>query len=324
MASVPPGIIDLHAHVFPGAYYDVLTRFGALTRANGTVFQTPADDLDVRLHRMDTAGVGLQILSPAHAPYFESEAESVEAAQRANDGFAAYGGASKGRFRFWASLPLPHVEASVREIRRACDDLGALGVTLMCFCRGQSIAQEAFEPIYAEVNRRKGVIFLHPCQNGLCSPLLNDWGLTTCAGASMEDSVAAMHLIARGIPQRYPDIRFIIPHLGGILPVLLERLDGQMPRDGLSEPPSATARRFFYDTVGWGSRAALMSAVEAFGVSQIVPGSDYPFLLGWEDYNVTFDHVSKAGLSDADVRTILHHNAQNLLGLAGAKDNGDS
>lgn len=310
-----PGIIDVHAHIFAPTYYAVLSRLGALTRPNGTVFEPPADDLGLRLERMSAAGVAVQVLSPPHAPYFESETHSVHAATSANDAFAAYGGASKHRFRFWASLPLPHVDASIREIRRACDDLGAVGITMMCFCRGQSIAQEAFDPVYEEINRRRGIVFLHPCQNGLCSPLLNDWGLTTCAGASMEDSVAAMHLIARRIPQRYPDIRFIIPHLGGILPVLLERLDGQMPRDGLAEAPSATARRFFYDTVGWGSRPAMIAAVEAFGAGQLLPGSDYPFLLDWESYDKTFAHVREAGLADNDVTQFLYQNAQKLLGL---------
>ncbi len=92
-----------------------------------------------------------------------------------------------------------------------------------------------------------------------------------CAGASIEDAIAGLHLIARQIPIRYPDIRFIIPHFGGPLAMLLERLDGQMPKEGLAEPPSRTARRFFYDTVGWGSKGALIAAVASYGESQLVP-----------------------------------------------------
>jgi hypothetical protein len=171
-------------------------------------------------------------------------------------------------------------------------------------------------PIAQELNRRRAIAFLHPCQNGLQSPLINDWGLTVCAGASMEDAVAAMHLIRRQIPLRYPNIRFIVPHFGGLLPMLLNRLDGQMPQEDFAEAPSATARRFFYDTVGWGSKAALIAAVEAFGSSQLVPGSDYPILLPWESYAQTFQHIREAGLPPAVVDRILHRNAQALLGLA--------
>jgi predicted TIM-barrel fold metal-dependent hydrolase len=97
--------------------------------------------------------------------------------------------------------------------------------------------------------------------------------------------------------------------------MLLQRLDGQMPSAGLTEPPSHTARRFYYDTVGWGSRAALLAAVEAFGAEQLVPGSDYPILLPWEDYSTTFDHIRRSGLPHAQVDAILHHNARRLFGI---------
>ena len=130
----------------------------------------------------------------------------------------------------------------------------------------------------------------------------------------MEDTTAALHLIASGIPSRYPRIRFIVPHFGGLLPMLLERLDGQMPAEGLSEPPSHSARRFYYDTVGWGSKPALLAALEAFGPDQLVPGSDYPILLGWESYGTTFEHLREAGLPPDVVARILGNGAR-LLGM---------
>jgi predicted TIM-barrel fold metal-dependent hydrolase len=169
------------------------------------------------------------------------------------------------------------------------------------------------------MQRRRGVIFLHPVQNGLASPLINDFGLTVCAGASMEDSMAALHLIARQVPQRFPSIRFIVPHFGGILPMLLNRLDGQMPRAPDAEAPSEVARKFFYDTVGWGSKAALIAAVEAFGDKQIVPGSDYPILLSWESYAQTFRHISQSGLPASTIENILFNNAKSLLDLKSVK-----
>jgi aminocarboxymuconate-semialdehyde decarboxylase len=134
----------------------------------------------------------------------------------------------------------------------------------------------------------------------------------------MEDSVAAMHLIAAGIPGRFPDVRFIVPHFGGILPMLLNRLDGQMPQAGLAEKPSLTARRFYYDTVGWGSRAALLAAVEAFGAEQIVTGSDYPVLLRHESYKQTFDNIRDSGLPEEVIAQILG-NAEMLMAGACCK-----
>ncbi len=99
------------------------------------------------------------------------------------------------------------------------------------------------------------------------------------------------------------------------MPLLLARLDGQMLQDDFAEPPSATARRFFYDTVGWGSKPALQAAVAAFGPEQLVPGSDYPVLLPWESYAQSFAHVREAGLPASAVERILQRNAPQLLGL---------
>ena len=66
------------------------------------------------------------------------------------------------------------------------------------------------------------------------SPAARRIALASCVGASMEDAVAATHLIVKRIPERYPNIRFIVPHFGGILPMLLQRLDGQLPQQGFA------------------------------------------------------------------------------------------
>jgi 6-methylsalicylate decarboxylase len=316
-------IVDVHAHYFPSEYADFIEGHGLGGRLYPPAqpgapppppIRFPREDLGFRLRMMEEAGVARQILSIIAAPYHRDLEVAVSAATLGNDLFASFCKAQPDRFSFWASLPLPHVSASVSEVARALDQLGAVGVTMQCFCLNETIAREAFEPIYAELDQRRAVVFLHPCQNALTSPLIGDFGLTVCAGASIEDAVAAMHLIARRVPQRFPNIRFIVPHFGGILPMLLERLDGQMPRDGLNEAPSITARRFFYDTVGWGSEAALLAAATAFGASQLLPGSDWPVLLPWESYATTFEHIRSSRLSSEEADLILHKNVHLLLG----------
>ncbi len=315
-------IIDVHAHLYPEDYHrhvEPLGLGGPLYRPAGasgssTPFLREPEDVGRRLAAMDEAGVERQIISINIAPYLEDRDDAARAARLANDVVAEFCAAHPDRFSFWASLPLPHVDESIEEARRALDELGAVGATVMCSCLGDSIARPAFDPLYEALDARGTVIFLHPCQNALNAPLIGDWGLTVCAGASIEDAVAAMHLIARNHPARYPGLRFIVPHFGGILPMLLQRLDGQMPQEGLSRPPSETAREFYYDTVGWGSKAALLAGVTAFGAERLVPGSDWPILLRWETYAQTFAHVREGGLSPADAHRILHVNAQQLIG----------
>jgi predicted TIM-barrel fold metal-dependent hydrolase len=83
----------------------------------------------------------------------------------------------------------------------------------------------------------------------------------------------------------------------------------------LPEPPSVTARRFYYDTVGHGSPAALTCAYKAFGADHIMPGSDYPVLLSFETYRETFSWIREAGLPSADVDQILEKTAPAVLGI---------
>src|SRR5215831_17505019 len=319
-------IVDIHAHYFPQGYMDLLMRIGgkSLPEAARPLTARPGgrphdpNDIQVRLERMDDAGVQMQVLSPAASPpYAEKEADAVAAARLINDAYAELAAKHPGRFNAVVSLPLPHIDASLREMERGLDQLGMLGVSMTCSCFDRSAAETEFEPLYQEMNRRRTVLNYQPIQNGICSPMINDYRFTVSVGASLEDSAIVLHLIARRVPERYPHIKYVVPHLGGIIPMLLQRLDNQAPRQypDLPERPSVTARRFFYDTVGHGSQAALLCAWKAFGADHLVAGSDYPVLLAFETYRQTFRYIHECGLPAEDVDKILHHNAQILLGL---------
>jgi len=320
-------IVDVHAHHHPNTYADALeaVRPGLPRKLFGELPES--DDpghVERRLAMMDEAGVRMQVLSPAavRAPYGRDEAAAVHAARVGNDCNAALVASHPDRFQSYVSLPLPHLDASLHELERGLDELGMVGVNLHISVLGRSVAEDEFLPIYEELDRRRGLVFFHPCGNGICSPMITDWGFTAAVGTSLEDAAIVLHLIAKRIPERFPNIRFVVPHLGGPIPMLLERLDGQysMADHDLREPPSVTARRFFYDTVAWGSQAALLAACKAFGPDHIVPGSDYPVLLAKESYDRTFSWIREADLPADDVERILERNAPALLGLQRAPE----
>ena len=102
--------------------------------------------------------------------------------------------------------------------------------------------------------------------------------------------------------------------------MLLNRLDkqgqSQSGHPNLAEAPSVTAKKFWYDTVCYGSKAAFTCALEAFGADHLVTGSDYPVLQDYEAYKETFAYIERLGLPKADTDKILHHNAQKLFGFA--------
>jgi len=323
-------IIDVHAHCTPNAYSEWLARKSSQTPPaarepypvwNGGAAPPRGDspaEIEGRLRLMDEAGVQLQVLSQPAGPYFSDPAEAAEGARLINDAYAALVRRYPDRFAAYAVLPLPHVEASVQELRRALDELGLRGVIMACSIqRTRSPAEAEFEPIYAELNQRGSALYFHPSGNGLCSAFLNDYGLTYAAGAPMEDTTLITHLMARAIPTRYPAIKIVVAHYGGAMPMLLHRLDHEAPPrvPGLAEPPSVTARRLYYDTVGHGSTIALWAAWKAFGADHLMAGSDYPVTLYFEPYAANFDCLHHADLPPADVDQILSGTAISLLNL---------
>ena len=159
-------IVDLHAHYFPKDYNAILLRIGgrSLPEAARPITARPMrkDDLAgiaTRLKQMDEAGVQLQVLSPAASPpYAEKEADAVEAARLINDSYAELAKTYPGRLAAFVSLPLPHIDAALREMERGLDQLGMLGVSMTCSCFDRSTAEAEFEPLYQEMNRRRAVL----------------------------------------------------------------------------------------------------------------------------------------------------------------------
>ena len=110
----------------------------------------------------------MQVLSPAASPpYAEKEADAVAAARLINDAYAELAQKHPGRFAAVVSLPLPHIDAALREMERGLDQLGMLGVSLTCSCFDRSTAEAEFEPLYQEMNRRGAVLNYHPIQNAI-------------------------------------------------------------------------------------------------------------------------------------------------------------
>src|SRR2546430_3831608 len=184
-------IVDLHAHYFPKDYNAILLRIGgrSLPEAARPITARPMREenpagIATRLKQMDEAGVQLQVLSPAASPpYAEKEADAVEAARLINDSYAELAKTYPGRLAAFVSLPLPHIDAALREMERGLDQLGMLGVSMTCSCFDRSAAEAEFEPLYQEMNRRGAGLDSHPHPKGTCSPTLYDCPVHLSAAA---------------------------------------------------------------------------------------------------------------------------------------------
>lgn len=309
--------IDVHAHYWSDAYLDMMVGLGRTdTATQRGIGAGPGTELEGRLRLMDRAGVDVQILSAApQMPYSLHTPAAVAAARYVNDEYAAVVKAHPDRFRAFAALPLPDLDAALAEMGRALDDLGMVGVTMTTSVLDRGLTTPELEPIFAELNRRKTVLYLHPAGNSACSPLVRDHHLTWMVGAPFEDTIAVMQLITAGYPTRYPDLKIISSHLGGALPMLPLRADDHVSWEApdIPEPPSVAMRRLWYDTVSHCHVPALRCALDSFGADRLVLGTDFPYEDG--DTFVRAVEYIREGATPEQALAILETNARALFGL---------
>lgn len=277
--------VDVHAHLFPAAYLDALEAAGArgLAFIRGLGAGDEPAEVDRRLEAMDAAGIDLQILSPSSLlPALDSPERSAAAATLLNDRIGAVIRRHPGRFGAFAVVPLPHLEVALAALDDALARPDTAGIAVATSIGGVSIADVRFEPLFAELDRRASTLFIHPAGDAAGSARIEDLGLSWTLGAFVEDTVSVTHLISRGIPARYPNLRLVSAHLGGGLSMLLRRIDDQLPRisSGVVEPASAAVGRMWFDTVSGGHPPALAAARLALGAERLVLGTDYPFVSG--------------------------------------------
>jgi 6-methylsalicylate decarboxylase len=312
--------IDVHAHYFPEPYLQALDRGGnadALPAARRAPWASMP--LDERADLLAQHGIDLQVISVASpGPYLAKAADAATAARLGNDIYAETTRGYGGRYAAFATVPLPHVDEAVAEVERCLDKLGMLGVTLGCSVAGRQLDDPAFEPFFAELDRRATVLFLHPV--GVSGgPESLQYGLNWMVGAPFEDTLAALRLVLSGLTTRYPNIKVIVPHLGGTLPFLLRRLDDSVnghgaPARAYEGIPSGNLRRLWYDTAN-GHPAALRCACESFGADRLMLGTDYPYRRG-ANLEHAVGYVDASGLAPEAAEAIRGGNAAALLGLA--------
>lgn len=222
--------------------------------------------------------------------------QTPELARLANDDMAGLAAAHPDRFPgFVASLPMNNPDAALAEARRAVAELGAAGVQIFTNVAGRALDRPEYLQLFglmAELNRP---VWLHPAR-GMQPPDYADetysqyeswWAL----GWPYETSVAMYRLVFAGVFDRWPDVKIITHHGGGIIPMVEGRLGPGMETYGSRTPPELrekertplkTAplqafRKFYTDTATFGSAAAVACARSFFGADRLLFATDMPF-----------------------------------------------
>lgn len=306
------GRIDVHHHILPPFYTAGMQRIG-----KNTVGGTPIPDWNIynSLYVMDTNEISAAITSMPFV-YFVDLPLTTDFARRCNEFSARLVSDYPNRFGSFAVLPLPDVEASLRELEHAIGKLKLDGIVLPSNIGGRYLGAPEFDELFSELNRRKAVVFIHPIDPpGKCSP---DLKLTTGLIEFVFDTTRTItNLIYSGTLERYPDIKFIVAHAGGTVPYVAWRISllHYKPEMKKNAPQGAInyLKRLYYDTALSASPYALRSLQELVDPSHILFGSDYPFAPEFVTSESIKGLKNYDGFDEHAVEAIEHGNALKLF-----------
>jgi predicted TIM-barrel fold metal-dependent hydrolase len=306
--------IDVHHHVLPEFYKDAQRAVGIMGSAYRGFPEWTADKSLAVMERHGIAATILSFTSPGI--WFGDPAQTRDLARQCNDFLAGLAVDYLGRFGGFAFLPLPGIDDSLAEIDRLYGELKLDGVTLLTSVADRYIGHPDFEPVYAELNRRKAVVLIHPCYppgieaDGWDIPrMLIDYPFETCR--------VATNLIFQGVTTRYPDIRFILSHAGGVLPFLAHRISifdkHTSFQDNYPDGAMAHIRRFYYDTALSGDAVPLAALSGVVDPSRVLFGTDYPYALEEMIADETAGFDAYDGFDDTTRAAVNRGNAEPLF-----------
>ena len=294
-------VIDVHTHMLNEGYVKLLRKHGGKysvkkvrggqtgIHRDGAPFMTLMPgmfDYEARIRAMDAAGVDIAIVTlTSPNVYFGSSKVSLEAARLVNDDMAEQQRRYPERLRFMCSLPWQHPKAALAELKRACDELGAVGVMVLANVDGLSLTNKAFAPIWKEIDRRGLPVLVHPTAPPGTKQLdVAKYNLIASVGFMFDTSLAVSRMIFDGFLDRYPKLKLIAAHGGATLPYIAGRLDicfDNMPacREKISERPSAYLKKIYYDSVVF-QQDSLELALKVGGEDKVLYGSDFPHNIG--------------------------------------------
>ena len=212
--------------------------------------------------------------------------------------------------------PLNDPDASVVELERAISELGLKGATLFSNVNGIALSDRRFWPLYEKANGLNVVFFIHPTYP-VGVEAMTDYMLMPLVGFVADTTLAAASLVFSGVAERYPDITWVLGHLGGAIPYLAERLDRgyeafERCRENIDKPPSVYLKDFYYDTVNFDVKA-LQFAIDFVGTGHLLAGSDYPHQIG--SLEKMLSSINRLNVTAEERAGILGENAARLLGL---------
>lgn len=306
-----PFRIDVHHHYYPPE----LMKFwqDKHIRISGPVKRWSPQ---ASLNEMDAAGVETSIISMAtglNIPNLSLD-ETKKWTRLCNDYAAKARQDHKGRFGMYGFMPLPDVDATLNEIAYCLDTLKTEGIGFNTSYGDKYVGDPSFDPVLAELNRRKAIVYVHPTSPECCSRLIPALP-ASFVEYPQDTNRVVMNLLFTGAFAKYRDIRWIFSHGGAAVPSLagrvaalakfqIKNLDRLAPQ-GIPYELS----RLYYETANAAYAPNLAALLKIAPISQLMFGSDYPYVKITENKK----DLLSSGLKPADIHAIARDNALRLM-----------
>ncbi len=312
--AAKPHRIDVHHHFAPPAWITAVSGRELLQKANTE--WTPARSIE----DMDEAGVATAVVSVTNPGlFFGDRAVTKQLARDCNEYGAKLVQERPARFGLFAALPMPNVDDALAEIAYAYDVLKADGMHFFTSYGDIWLGNEKFEPVMAELNRRKAVVHVHPTAANCCKNLIPDVPASVLEYGT-DTSRAMLGLMFSGQAARYPDIRFIWSHAGGTLPFLAGRVEHMLKnlKERATRLPKGAIhemKRFHYDVAGAANTYALTSLLQIVTAKHVLFGTDFPPM---GPSLATVRDLAGVGFDTEELHDIERNNAVRLMPRLGA------
>lgn len=327
-------LIDIYTHIFPGDFFAQMSKAAPKLENIGKRMAAvkPVSDLDERFRLMDAFGDYRQLVSLPNPPLEDiMDAETgTHLARVANDAMTDMCSRHPDRFvGYAAALCMKDMDGAMKELHRAVGELGARGVQIFTNVDGEPLDQEKFEPLFAAMAEYDLPIWMHPARGAEVSDYRSEkrgrYEMWWCFGWPYETSVAMTRLVYWGLYDRYPYLKIITHHMGGMIPFFDGRVgpgmqvlgarttdeDHTQVLDSLKKPHAEYFKNFYADTAMFGATLGIECGMKYFGVDHTVFSTDFPFAPTAE----TIEAINGMGIARADLDAVCTGNATRLMKL---------
>ena len=274
-ATMAQGVVDVHSHIITPEFVSALESEGRLMDEG---FPLPKYDVENHLRWMDEAGVQTSVLTLA-AP----QPSSAEVVRQTNETAARIRREHPGRFLFCAALPLPNVDAAIREAVYALDTLKADGIKLATNVGGQYLGAPELDTLFSVLNERRAVIILHPHRPEPVNRQVMQQTPLAMQEYLAETTRAVSNMITRNVLARYNNIKVVVPHCGAYLPLAVPRMKSLTPVMQANKMVGeidweANLAALYYDLAGAHSPEVIRMMLTITTPGHLLYGSDYPYV----------------------------------------------